>query len=62
MAMFRSAFLLAVFLVSLPAFAFDSGSTGADGALFPNVDTQIALPPSGVFNYASVNIPVGVTV
>jgi hypothetical protein len=49
-------------LVSAPAFAFDSGSTGSDGALTPNVDSIIELPPSGVLNYSSIDIPSGVTV
>ncbi len=44
------------------AFAFNSGSTGADGAFNPLVSQEIALPPSGVFNFTSVNIPSGVTV
>lgn len=44
------------------AHAFESGSTGADGALSPTVNTEILLPPSGVLNYTSVNIPSGVTV
>jgi hypothetical protein len=39
-----------------------SGSTGADGALSPTVNTEIQLPPSGVLNYTTVNIPSGVTV
>ena len=47
---------------SFPAMAFDSGSTGADGPLNPTVDTVIALPDDGVFNYTSINIPAGVTV
>ncbi|MFA7239234.1 MAG: hypothetical protein WC091_03915 [Sulfuricellaceae bacterium] len=42
--------------------AFDSGSTGADGAFNPTVNTIVQLPPSGVFNYTTVNIPAGVTV
>lgn len=42
--------------------AFDSGSTGADGALNPTVNTEIQLPESGILNYTSVNIPAGVTV
>ena len=45
-----------------PVLAFDSTSTGADGALAPNVDTEIQLPPSGILNYTSINIPAGVTV
>jgi hypothetical protein len=55
-----------VFLISaittMSAHAFNSGSTGADGAFSPTVNTEIALPPSGVLNYSSINIPVGVTV
>jgi hypothetical protein len=42
--------------------AFDSGSTGADGALAPNVNTEVQLPPSGILNYTSIDIPAGVTV
>jgi hypothetical protein len=49
-------------LVAPGAFAFDSGSTGADGALAPTVNTTIALPPSGILNYTTINIPTGVTV
>lgn len=41
---------------------FESGSTGADGAFNPTVDRVVALPDDGVFNFTSVNIPVGVTV
>ncbi|MBL8511858.1 MAG: hypothetical protein JNM52_09445, partial [Betaproteobacteria bacterium] len=42
--------------------AYNSGSTGADGVLNPTVNTEVVLPPSGVLNYSSVNIPNGVTV
>jgi len=45
-----------------PVWGFDSGSTGADGPFNPIVDTEVALPPDGIFNYTSVNIPTGVTV
>jgi hypothetical protein len=41
---------------------FNSGSTGADGALNPAANTTLALPASGVFNYTTVTIPAGVTV
>lgn len=41
---------------------FSSGSSGADGALAPTVNTEVVLPPSGVLNYTSINIPTGVTV
>jgi len=46
------------------AFAFNSGSTGADGALAPTAagTVEIQLPPSGILNYTSINIPAGVTV
>ncbi len=42
--------------------AFDSGSTGADGAFNPTENTQLQLPSDGVFNFTTVNIPAGVTV
>lgn len=42
--------------------AFNSGSTGADGVLNPAVSTEIVLPPSGILQYTSINIPTGVTV
>lgn len=45
-----------------PVYAFDSGSTGSDGALTPNVDTEISLPSDGILNYTSIDIPSGVTV
>lgn len=53
-----------VFLWALTATAqtYNSGSTGLDGALAPTADTTLALPPSGIFNFTTVNIPVGVTV
>ena len=58
-----SMLLLAALAVPLTSrAAFDSGSTGADGALSPTVNTAIPLPDSGVLNYTSVNIPAGVTV
>src|SRR5215470_5282156 len=41
---------------------FNSGSTGADGAFSPTVNTTVTLPASGVLNYTTINIPVGVTV
>lgn len=45
-----------------PAWAFNSGSTGADGALNPAINTEVVLPASGILNYTSINIPAGVTV
>lgn len=53
---------LSAALAAPAAFAFNSGSTGADGALAPTVNTEIQLPPSGILNYTSINIPAGVTV
>jgi hypothetical protein len=44
------------------AWAFDSGSTGADGAFNATVNTQVPLPPSGVLNYTTFNVAAGVTV
>ncbi len=41
---------------------FNSGSTGALGALNPTSNTAIALPADGVLNYTTVNIPTGVTI
>lgn len=49
-------------LTPLVGHAFNSGSTGADGAFNPQVNTELQLPPDGVFNFTSVNIPNGVTV
>jgi len=56
-----SAIVLAL-MFSSGAFAFNSGSTGADSAFNPTIDTELQLPPSGIFNFTSVNIPSGVTV
>jgi hypothetical protein len=42
--------------------AYSSGSTGADGAFSPTSSQSIQLPPDGVFNYTSVNIPTGVII
>ncbi len=56
--------LLAVAVITafpLAAHAFDSGSTG-DVAFNPTVNTEVELPPSGILNYTTVNIPAGVTV
>jgi hypothetical protein len=47
----------------VPAQTFNSGSTGTDGALTPPTGTTtLAVPPSGVFNFTTVNIPAGATV
>lgn len=46
---------------------FDSGSSGGDGAFNPSCTptpctVTVILPPTGVFNYTTVNVPSGVTV
>lgn len=53
---------VALSLPCLSAHAFDSGSSGADGALAPSGDVTLQLPPSGIFNFTTVTIPRGVTV
>ena len=54
--------LAALFAGVSPVYAFNSGSTGADGAFNPTVNTELPLPPGGIFNFTTVNIPSGVTV
>lgn len=39
-----------------------SGSTGANGAFNPTSNTTLPLPPDGVLNFTTVNIPQNVTV
>jgi hypothetical protein len=41
---------------------FSSGSTGADGAFNPTVSQILSIPPNGVFNFTTVNIPTDVTI
>ncbi len=55
-------FTLAASLMPNLVSAFNSGSTGADGAFSPTTNTEVQLPPNGVFNFTTVNIPAGVTV
>lgn len=57
--------LMSIGLALTPIFSFavvNSGSTGTDGAFSPTVNTEVVLPPSGILNYTTVNIPTGVTV
>ncbi len=58
------ALLAAIAFDGGPALAqtFNSGSTGADGAFNPTTNSTLALPPNGVFNFTTINIPPGVTV
>src|SRR5260370_33593599 len=51
-----------VLLATSPAPAqFSSGSRAAEGALNPTANVPLALPPSGVFHFTTVNVPSGVT-
>lgn len=54
--------LSSIMLLPITSMAFDSGSTGADGTLNPTADITVQLPPDGILNYDSVNIPAGITV
>ena len=51
-----------ILAASSAAQAYDSGSTGADGAFSPQVNTVLQLPEDGIFNFTTVTIPSGVTV
>lgn len=54
--------VLSLFLWNSAAYAFTSGSTGADGPFNPTANTTVIQPSSGILNYTTVNIPAGVTV
>src|SRR2546426_1003989 len=60
----RLALSTSLAVLPAPALAqtFNSGSTGADGPFNPTANTTLALPPNGVFNFTTINIPSGVTV
>lgn len=47
---------------SIALAAFESGSTGANGAFEPTANIALQIPESGVLNYTTVTIPTGVTV
>ncbi len=53
--------LISFLSIAAQAQSFSSGSTGADGALdlsqLSCTTCQIQLPPSGIFNFTTVNIP-----
>lgn len=59
-------FIIAIVCIGIAASAsaedFVSGSTGADGPFNPTSNLELQLPPDGVFNFTTVNIPAGVTV
>ena len=59
---FRLAAITSALMLAFPAWSFVSGSTGADGPFNPTINTAVQLPPSGVLNYTTINIPAGVTV
>ncbi len=54
--------VMLVLLIPVQSRAFESGSTGADGAFNPTADTVLQMPEDGIFNFTTVNIPAGVTV
>lgn len=59
----RVALASSLFAASGSSFAaYVSGSTGADGAFSPTASQSIPMPPDGIFNYTSVNIPTGVII
>jgi hypothetical protein len=58
----KCALAASLILAAFDAAAYESGSTGADGAFNPTVTQTVQLPPNGLFNYTSVNIPAGVTI
>lgn len=47
---------------SAGAQTFSSGSNGSLGAFAPGANTTVTLPPDGILNYTTINIPNGVTV
>lgn len=59
----RFAILLAVLFVagSLGIQAQYSGSTGADGAINITADTELVLPPDGIFNATTITVDPAVT-
>lgn len=48
-------------LLAVRCLAFESGSSGIDGALNITQDTELQLPPSGIFNYTDVTVAAGAT-
>jgi len=58
----RCLICLLVSLLATQAWAFDSGSTGTDGAFAPSINTTVTIPSDGILNYTTFNIPAGVTI
>ena len=59
-----SLFILFVFILSGQSAyaAFDSGSTGSDGAFAPTANIALQVPASCILKFTTVNILAGVTV
>lgn len=55
-------FMMIALCLPSAATAFDSGSSGADGAFNPQSSVEVVLPEDGILNYTTVNVPEGVTV
>jgi hypothetical protein len=53
--------VLVIALLPIQSFAFDSGSSGADGELMITQDTELQTPPSGIFNYTNITVAAGAT-
>ena len=54
--------LIVIFGSTLRAQTFSSGSTGADGAIdLTTGDQTLQLPPSGILNVTTLNVPAGRT-
>jgi len=69
---YHSALRLWLMLICLGVFLFGavpvhgqsflSGSTGADGPFAPTSSQAVQVPPGGVFNFTTINIPTGVAI
>lgn len=58
---YSSTIIFLFLIASNPVLAFVSGSTGADGPLNIIENTELLLPPSGIFNFTDVTVATGVT-
>lgn len=56
------AFILSLHSSNSYGASFVSGSTGVDGAFAPTANIELQLPPDGIFNFTTVDLPAGVTV
>jgi hypothetical protein len=55
-------FVSVLFQTPVSAQTFVSGSTGADGPFSPTASVTLPLPPNGIFNFTTVDIPSNVDV